>query len=213
MKIDIYNVIKGRILSLEYAPGSILNEKSLAEEFGVSRTPLRTVLNQLESDKLVRVIPRTGILVAEIQFEQIMNTYQVRFGIEEMVGSLAAENITDEILQQLEKLQSECEKLFDDKDKVRLMEIDRELRALLNKNTYNPVLVEISDSLYDHTVRLWCVVLGKAGWKEEVQSVLDDITETLAVLRSDKSELGKLRRGMLIQHFERIRKKFLGTIK
>ncbi len=50
------------------------------------------------------------------------------------------------------------------------------------------------------------------GWKEEVQSVVDDISQTITVLHNDKNELGKLRRKMLIQHIERIRKKFLGTI-
>ena len=212
MNIEIYKIIKSRILSLEYTPGSILNEKVLASEFGVSRTPLRNVLNQLESDKLIRVIPRTGILVAEIQFEQIMNTFQVRLGIEEMIGSLAAENITDEHCQLLSKLHSKCEKLFLVKDKFLLMSIDRDVRAILNDCTNNPVLRDISESLYDHTVRLWCVVLEKGGWEEEVQSVMDDIDQTLEVLNGEKSKLGELRRELLIQHIERIRTKFLGAI-
>ena len=54
-KEDIFNVLKDRIVTLQYEPGKILNEIELSEEFGVSRTPIRTVFQQLESIKLVDI--------------------------------------------------------------------------------------------------------------------------------------------------------------
>ncbi len=210
MNNDIYQTIKERILCLEYPPGSILNEKVLAKEFAVSRTPLREVLNRLEWEQLVRVLPRSGTMVAEMEFQQIMNTYQVRFEIEEMVGKLAAEHASEEHLQRLITLHQQCKKLFEVVDKEALIAVDRELRTILNDSTNNPVLKNISESLYDRTVRLWCSVLDKGSWKEEVQSVVDEISQTLTVLKSDKNELGALRRELLTQHLGRIRQKFLG---
>lgn len=210
MNNDIYNTIKERILCLEYAPGCILNEKVLAKEFGVSRTPLREVLNRLEWDQLVRVLPRSGTMITELEFQQIMNTYQVRFGIEEMVGKLAAEHATEEHLQRLMTLHQQCKKLFEVKDKTALIATDRELRTILNESANNPVLKNISESLYDLTVRLWCSVLDKGSWQEEVQSLVDEISQTLTVLKDDKKELGALRRDLLTQHLGRLRKKFLG---
>jgi len=50
-KEDIFNVLKDRIVTLEYEPGKILNEIELSEEFGVSRTPIRAVFQQLEALK------------------------------------------------------------------------------------------------------------------------------------------------------------------
>ncbi len=210
MNNNIYQTIKDRILCLEYAPGRILNEKVLAKEFGVSRTPLREVLNRLEWDQLVRVLPRSGTMVAEIEFQQIMNTFQVRMGIEEMIGKLAAEHATEEHLQRLVTLQEQCKDLCEVKDKAALISIDRELRAILNDSADNPVLKNISESLYDLTVRLWCAVLDKGNWKEEVQSIIDEISQTITVLKSATKELGALRRDLLAQHLERIRQKFLG---
>jgi len=212
MNNDIYQTIKSRILHLDYAPGSILNEKVLAKEFGVSRTPLREVLNKLEWDQLVRVIPRTGTMVTEIEFQQIMNTFQVRLGIEEMIGRLAAEHISAEQLQQLSTLQEECEKIYGERDKVSLMSIDRKFRTILNDGTNNPVLENISEALYDLTVRLWCAVLDKGDWREEVQSVVDEIEQTISVLQSPGKKLGLLRRELLNKHIERIRQKFLGVV-
>ncbi|MBW2539794.1 MAG: GntR family transcriptional regulator [Deltaproteobacteria bacterium] len=66
MNHSVYSIIRDRILYLEYEPGKILNEKILAQEFGISRTPVRDVLNRLEWDQLVRIIPRTGSMVTEI---------------------------------------------------------------------------------------------------------------------------------------------------
>ena len=211
MNNEIYQTIKGRILCLDYAPGCILNEKVLAKEFGVSRTPLREVLNRLEWDNLVRVLPRTGTMVAEIEFQQIMNTFQVRLGIEEMVGKLAAEHATGEHLQRLVTLQEQCKNLFKNRDKFALITTDREFRAILNGSINNPVLKKISEDLYDQTVRLWCAILDKGDWKEEVQSIADEIEQTITILRSDEKKLGLLRRNLLSQHVERITHKFLAA--
>ena len=67
-KEDIFNVLKDRIVTLQYEPGKILNEIELSEEFGVSRTPIRTVFQQLESIKLVDIVPRYGVQVATLNF-------------------------------------------------------------------------------------------------------------------------------------------------
>ena len=149
-------------------------------------------------------------MVAEIEFQQIMNTFQVRLGIEEMIGKLAAEHISEEQLQQLATLQEQCGKLLGKKDKAGLMAIDRELRDILNDSTNNPVLKNISEALYDLTVRLWYAVLDKGAWQEEVQSVFDEIGQTITVLKDSGEKFGTLRRELLNEHIERIRQKFLG---
>lgn len=211
MKNNIYRIIKNRILCLEYAPGVILNEKVLANEFGVSRTPLREVLNKLEYDQLVRVLPRTGTMVLEIEYQLIMNTYQVRLGIEEMIGKLAADNISEKHIQQLLELKERSKELFTNKDKVALLKIDRDLRAVLNNAANNPVLKNISEFLYDLTVRLWCTVLHSGDWQEEVQSIVDEIEQTIDTLNSQEKKLGVLRCKILNQHVERITRKFLAA--
>ncbi len=65
---EIYNILKRRIIELKYEPGEVLNEVDLAEEFGISRTPIRKVFQQLTTDKLLNVIPRVGAQVTPIDF-------------------------------------------------------------------------------------------------------------------------------------------------
>lgn len=211
MNMKIYNAIKARILSLQYPPGTILNEKNLAAEFNVSRTPLRAVLSRLEADELVRVLPRTGTMVTEIEFQKIMHTFQVRLGIDEMIGTLAADHVRAETIEQLLTLREQCRTLLDNKNRSVLLEIDREFKKIMNESTDNPVLTQISEALYNHTSRLWGIVLEKGDWNEEVQSVYDEISLTITALQTNDQELGKLRRQLLMKHIERIRAKFIGA--
>jgi DNA-binding GntR family transcriptional regulator len=206
----IYLTVKDRILFLEYQPGQILNEKVLADEFGVSRTPLRDVLGRLEWDQLVRILPRTGIMVTEIEFQKMMYTYQVRFEIEELIGKLAGDHRSDSYLQRIDALGHRCEQLFDQPGSRELVSIDIAFRQVLGDAANNPVLRDIDRQLYDGTRRLWYFTLQRGPWAEEVHAMHDDILTTRAAwIKHRAPKFGTFRRAMLERHFERIRAKFL----
>ena len=131
MNVEIYNQIRNRILFLEYPSGQILNEKVLADEFGVSRTPLREVLCRLEWEKLVRILPRSGTMVTEIDFHKMMSIFQVRLEIEALSGRLAAEMMTPGHLESMEQLEKDCEALSDQRNQKGLAMIDFSLREIL----------------------------------------------------------------------------------
>lgn len=212
MNREIYRTIKDRILFLEYNPGQILNENTLAEEFGVSRTPLREVLSRLEWEQLTRILPRTGTMVTEIEFQKMMHVFQIRFEIEGLVGRLAAEKITDDHLDKIDKIRQECSQLLHRRSRKDLLNIDIKFRDALYDAANNPTLRDISQYLYDLTLRLWYTISERGDWVEEVNPLLDEIEQThKALSRRDSQEAGKLRREFLIKHFARIRSKFLGV--
>ncbi len=212
MNREIYRTIKDRILFLEYKPGQILNENTLAEEFGVSRTPLREVLSRLVWAQLARILPRTGTMITEIEFQKMMHVFQIRFEIEGLVGRLAAENVTDDHLDKIDKIRQECSQLLDRKNRKDLVNIDFKFRDVLYDAADNPVLRDISQYLYDLTLRLWYIISDRGDWAEEVQPLLDEIKQTYEALsRGNSQEVGKLRSEFLIRHFARIRIKFLGV--
>jgi DNA-binding GntR family transcriptional regulator len=209
MDNKIYDTIRQRILFMEYPPGTILNEKVLAEEFGLSRSPIRDVLNALEISGLVRVIPRTGTLVSEIEFHKMMDVYRVRLEIEALVGHLAAEHITDDHLQEILQIAGECRELFAERDRRRLIMIDMKFRQVLYEAANNPTLKEISQHLYDQTVRIWYNFLDRTDWKIEIQGMLDEILQTHEILFSRQpSEAWTVRKGFLQNYLDRLKKKF-----
>jgi len=210
MNVEIYNEIRNRILFLEYSSGQILNEKVLADEFGVSRTPLREVLCRLEWEQLVRILPRSGTMVTEIEFHKMMNIFQVRLEIEALAGRLAAEMITPGHLESMEQLKKDCQVLSDQRNQKGLAMIDFSLRKILYNAGNNNVLREISNQLYSLTFRIWFVIMGHGDWTEEVQAMTNEIRDTLTVLsRRNPIEVGEARKSVLLHHVERIKRKFL----
>lgn len=206
MNKEIYSSIKDKILWMEYKPGQILNEQVLAKEFGVSRTPLREVLTRLEWENLVRILPRTGSMVTEIDFQSMVNIFRIRFELEALAGKLAAENITNENLDEIKAIQVECKELTQEMDQKQLVGVDKQLRRVIYDAANNPKLTEISDSLYALTQRLWGVLFIRGKWKDEVKAMIEEIEQTHEALsEGDPEKAGKVRRQWLNEHVDRIK--------
>lgn len=212
MNKDIYNTLRERILYLDYHPGQILNENTLAREFNVSRTPMREVLNRLEWGQLARIIPRTGTMVTEIEFQKMMNAFQARLAIDGLVARLAAEHMSAASLTDLDSLAAEGERLRGNRQRKALVAVDLRFRDILHAAANNPVLGDIAQYLYDLTFRLWYIILDRGDWDEEVDALVDEILQLRTVFeKKDGAEAERIRRDRLMKHLERIRQKFLGT--
>ena len=212
MKNTIYKIIRDRILYLEYPPGQILNEKMLGEEFGISRSPVSNVLNRLEWEQLVRIIPRTGSMVTEIEFGKIMHVFQVRFECEVFENQLAGEQLSASHLPVIEEISDRCRALFDKKDRKKLAAVDFALRDMIHDAAGNPVLKEVSDRLYAQTFRLYYGAMDKGDWNEEVMSMTEEIDELSDLIRTGNTQdLGAVRRKRITGHFERLSKKYFNN--
>lgn len=208
-KQKIYQTLKNRILLLEYTPGMILNEKELTSEFNVSRTPLREVLTWLEKDSMVRILPRTGTLVTELHFEKMIHAYQIRLETEKLVWRFAAENIDDDNIKAIASLEEECRLLLTRMDLKAIATIDFRLRDILYSVANNPLLKDISEYLYNITIRAWYLIYDRGDWREETAAYLEDIILTKEVLlKKDPISAGETRHICLSKHIERIRSKF-----
>lgn len=214
MNIDIYNQLHQRILFIEYEPGQILKEQTLAKEFGVSRTPLRTVLFRLEWEHLIKILPRTGIQVTELELNRIMNVYQARLELEEVVGRLAAKGFGPHHFEKIDEYLKDCDRLFNQKDPKALASIDFSIKALFLEAAGNPFLTEMSDRLYALTFRLWyfnMINMNTEEWNYETASVKKELAEMSALLvKKNPVNVGRARKKYLLEHLERIRSKFLG---
>lgn len=96
-----YDYIRKRILSGEFPPGSALMTNALSSEIGVSRTPVRDALRQLETDGLVCVRPRLGASVKEMDMKEFREMSDLRLALESHASGLAAQHRTDLDLQEI----------------------------------------------------------------------------------------------------------------
>ena len=98
----VFHTIRENILSGKYATDEELKEKSIGEELGVSRTPVREALRQLELEGLVTIIPNKGAYVVGISQKDIRDIYEIRSRLEGLCARWACDNITKDQLDELE---------------------------------------------------------------------------------------------------------------
>ena len=101
--------IEEKIATGQLAPGSSLDEVSLAAEYGVSRTPAREAMIQLAAEGLIVIRPRKGAVVASIGPTRLIEMFEVMAELEAMCGRLAARRMTDSQRQALLKAHEDCE--------------------------------------------------------------------------------------------------------
>ncbi|MBN2296487.1 MAG: GntR family transcriptional regulator [Pirellulales bacterium] len=104
MRQKAYRHIHGRIANGTLSVGTVVSELSLAEEIGMSRTPIREAIRQLQVEGLVEQIPRFGTVVRRPRRREIVESYQLREALESYAVSLATEYISASDLATLEKL-------------------------------------------------------------------------------------------------------------
>jgi phosphonate utilization transcriptional regulator len=96
--------LERRILGGELAPGDKLNEEEVAARFNVSRGPVREAFRALESAGLVRLEKNRGVYVRQVSLKEADEIYEIRAGIDELIGRLAAERITPAQVAELRTL-------------------------------------------------------------------------------------------------------------
>jgi DNA-binding GntR family transcriptional regulator len=98
--------IQTRVLSGDVPVGSRLRQEALAEEFGVSRTPVREALRKLQASGLVELLPNRGAIVRGPSAREIREAYEVRAELEGLAAELAAGRISDRDLLRLREAQA-----------------------------------------------------------------------------------------------------------
>ncbi len=182
---DIYKELKKRIVYLDYKPKQVLNIKELAKEFGVSPIPIREVLILLETEKLVHIIPNNGIYVTDVTFQELKDVFEVRLFLIGLSGRLAAERITPEELSKLKEL---LEKIKQEKNRNKLIQLDAEFHDLVNYSTKNQTLAETLKKLRNQIGRLWFFAKENDAYSQKIPVDFEELIKALENKKQNKSE-------------------------
>lgn len=104
LRAHVTEILRSEILSGRLLPGAILNERGLAKELGVSKTPVRESLSLLDHEGLIVTIPRKGYFVSPITVQDVHNFFGLRLILECAAAEMAAAKVTDEQIEQLASL-------------------------------------------------------------------------------------------------------------
>ncbi|MFJ7752539.1 GntR family transcriptional regulator [Peribacillus muralis] len=116
LELDIYKKIKQAIIKQKLRPNMQLIEKDLAESFGVSRTPVRTVLRRLEYEKLVKIKEHKGTFVSCSTIEEAKEVFEMRKILEGEAVRRACRLFNEEQIQELETLVEEEQQISESPD-------------------------------------------------------------------------------------------------
>lgn len=101
---QVFNTLREDILQGKYEENEELREVTLGKALGVSRTPVREALRQLELEGLVKIIPNRGAFVTGISEQDVHDIYAARSVLEGLCARMAAENITKENLEEMDEI-------------------------------------------------------------------------------------------------------------
>ncbi len=209
MAKEAYSIIKERILSGVYGSGEFINELALAEELNVSRTPIRESLARLEWEKLVAIIPRAGAMVAPTELNSVKEAYQVRFVLEGELGRRAAVRATPEMIDALEEIKHKCEGFVEAGTQDDLNAISREYRAVLGAAASNKTLFEISDLLFNVSVRVWHTIPEKDAHAQLATALIAEIGAMIEAFKAkDGGAAQKAMQDALQYYTEKLRSLF-----
>jgi DNA-binding GntR family transcriptional regulator len=199
-----YHAIRLRIVSLELAPGVLIDERALAEELGMSRTPVREAIMRLQRDRLVEVYPRRGMFVTGVDVRELARLSEVRAVLEPEAARLAAERATEADRAVLEALGEE----IDGHGDVGLMELDERIHRAVYRAAHNDLLAQTLEQYYVLALRMWSMAGDRAD--DLVDAVEAHAALLDAILDGDPDQAASVMRGHVI-NFEQAMHRVLLT--
>lgn len=178
---SVYQKLKSAIRKRYIKQGSQLVEITLAQQLGVSRTPVRSAIKRLEAEGLVDSVPNRGAFVITPTLQEIEETFQVRSELEQMAAGLTAAVITPKQVVTLNEIIKKETKVFDQTDLEEFYVVNDELHLSIAKLSQNKVLHSYIKELLDRT-RIFLILFDPFSKLEYSPSVVahQEIVDALA---------------------------------
>ncbi len=174
LRDQVLVALRQRIVNGDYAPGERLTEDRLAEDFGVSRNPVREALRVVQAEGFVVMVPRRGAVVASPDATTIADMFAVRQRLETLAARLAAERATAVDVAVLRELLDAARQATDQVQFARVAELNSQLHLKVIDISGNRWLSAMASALYLHVQ--WVFRMGAAhraphSWVEHIRLV------------------------------------------
>lgn len=150
-----YDIVESLIVTLELPPGHVFSEKELSQQISIGRTPLREALQRLAADRLVKALPRKGMMVSEINITDQLAMLETRRVLDRLVASRAARRATDGQRTHLQSIADEINIAASSNNITAFMRLDHDCDEVLERASRNPYAAQALSSLHAHCRRFW----------------------------------------------------------
>lgn len=188
LRNKVFSQIQNDILNGRYEPGESLIEKKLSDELGVSRTPIREALRQLELEGLVVSIPNKGVIVKGVSAQDIKDIYAIRMLIEGLAVRWAAEKITEKEIEELKEA-VDLEEFYTAKnDDNHLTQFDTKFHDIIYKACKSKMLMHTLSTFHHYVQRARKVSMSNPERAKEVLVEHKAILQAICDKDADKAE-------------------------
>ena len=195
----VYEELRMLIMTGQIKPGTRMMEIELAESMGVSRTPVREAIRQLEKDGLVSIEPRKGAYASDILPEDMEKLMEVREPLEGLATYLAAQFLNDEQLAAIEATNEAYEKALREGDTETMIKMDTLFHNQITEGSDNKYLVDVLKNLQEQVLRFRYVYFKSTKRAEDV------VGEHRSILASLKGHNADEARRYSIDHIINLR--------
>ena len=150
-----YGDLEELIVTLRLAPGSVVSESTLVQRLGIGRTPIREALQRLARERMVNILPRRGIIVAEINVKAQLRLLEVRREVERLVARSAARRATDAERARFTQIADAFEANARENDEVAFIRVDREFNELCVAAARNEFATGAMSLMHSLSRRFW----------------------------------------------------------
>lgn len=152
---QVYDVIRRAIVGLAMPPGSVINEKAVCEQLGISRTPLREAILKLSDEHLVVIVPNSGTYVSKIDLQSVFDGQLVRDALEIKVVRMAAVKMSPAFERKLDFNMYQQRRLAAELDYDGFYELDEAFHSMICE--------------HGASARIWKIVHGAKGQLDRVR--------------------------------------------
>ncbi|MEZ0536862.1 GntR family transcriptional regulator [Caldicellulosiruptoraceae bacterium PP1] len=185
----VFDVVKEKILMGLLKPGDSLIETKLSEELGVSRTPIREAIRQLELEGLVYTIPHKGAIVAGVTAQDIEDIYTIRMLLDGLAARWAAIKITKDEEDELAEIFTLMELYTQRKDIAKVMKTDSRFHELIYKASKSKVLEHVLSTFHGYILRARTTSFETPGRLETALEEHRQIYNAIIERNPDNAEL------------------------
>lgn len=149
----VYKELKMQILTGKIVPGTRMMEVELAQDMGVSRTPIREAIRKLEKEGLVTIEPRRGAYASRISTKDMVDILEVRQDMEGLAAYFAASRMTDEQKAELKKASDDYNEAVAEGNTADMISHDTRFHRIIVESCNNRILVQMIEQLQELVLR------------------------------------------------------------
>ncbi|GIN43820.1 GntR family transcriptional regulator [Bacillus paralicheniformis] len=176
LREEVYQTLKRTIVYLELKPGERLHDQELAEQFGISRTPVREALKRLEDEGLVETVPGSATRVAPLNREEAEHAFTVTAALHALAVKLSFPFLTDSDLDQLERHNKTLQQAIQKEDIIEAIESDAAFHEVFLQASKNPEITRALERISSKIYRLEMSQFSSIGSLKSVeqhQNIID----------------------------------------